>query len=130
TAYQAATGMGQAQDVLAQSRGQNALDAAGLSYGNATSLANLQQADTEQMVRNNLAQTQANLQARQAQAGIISGIGQLGLYGGGRHFGRDTPVGRLRNLFSPPLGRLVSSQGVIGEFPPSRPEISNETRAP
>ena len=114
TAYQAATGMGQAQDVLAQSRGQNALDAAGLSYGNATSLANLQQADTEQMVRNNLAQTQANLQARQAQAGIISGIGQLGLYGGGRYFGGDTSVGGLSNIFSRPSGGMFAGQGVLG----------------
>lgn len=91
-AYGAATGMGQAYDALIGSRGQNALDAAGLSFGNATSIANLSQADAEQLAKNRLAQAQANASAAEAQAGILKGIGQLGLYGGGYAFGGGGPT--------------------------------------
>ena len=93
--YQAATGEGQAQDLLFQSRGQNALDAAGLSYGNATSLANLQQANADQITKNNLAQTSANLEAKASQGKILQGVGQLGLYGAGQYYGGGSPLSGL-----------------------------------
>jgi hypothetical protein len=83
TAYNAATGLGNAQDILLQSRGQNALDAASLSYGNAVDIANLGQADAEQIAKNQSAQRQANA-AYAAQTGkTIQGIANLGLYGAG-----------------------------------------------
>jgi len=94
--YGAASTLGQGQDLLLQSRGQNALDAAGLSYGNATSLANLQQANTEQIAKNTLGQTSANLEAQAAQGKVIQGVGQLGLYGAGQYYGSGTtPAGWL-----------------------------------
>jgi hypothetical protein len=106
--YQAATGEGQAQDLLLQSRGQNALDAAGLSYGNATSLANLQQANADQITKNKLAQTSANLEAQASQGKVIQGVGQLGLYGAGQYYGGGSP---LSGIFG--TGGTFGSQGPI-----------------
>jgi hypothetical protein len=82
-AYRGATGTGQAQDVLLQSRGQNALDAASLSYGNAVDIANLTQADAEQIAKNRSAQLQANASAAAQTGQTIKGLGNLGLYGAG-----------------------------------------------
>jgi hypothetical protein len=106
--YQAATGTGQAQDLLLQSRGQSALDAAGLSYGNATSLANLQQANADQITKNKLGQTSANLEAQAAQGKVIQGVGQLGLYGAGQYYGGGSP---LSGLFS--TAGAFGSQGPV-----------------
>jgi hypothetical protein len=86
-AYQAATGLGNSQDILLQSKGQNALDAASLSYGNATDLANLQQSDADTIAANKLAQQTAQNQFLQQQAGVIGGFGQLAAYGAGRYLG-------------------------------------------
>ena len=82
-AYQGAGNLGQAQDALLQSKGQSALDAAGLSYGNAVDLANLQQSNADTIASNIEKQKQADAAAQAAQGKIISGIGQLGLYGAG-----------------------------------------------
>jgi hypothetical protein len=103
-AYQAATGTGNAQDILLQSKGQSALDAAGLSYGNATDLANLKQSDANTIAQNKLAQTQADIAYQKSQAGIIGGIGQLAAYGGARYLGSpssaDPNVTNLGSLFT------------------------------
>jgi len=87
--YTGATQMGQAYDTLLQSRGQNALDAAGLSYGNAVDLANLGQSNATTIAANEAAQAKANAEAAQSRARILSGIGNLGIqagayYGGGQ----------------------------------------------
>jgi hypothetical protein len=97
-AYQAATGTGNAQDILLQSKGQSALDAAGLSYGN------LQQSDATTIAANKLAQTQADIAYQKSQAGIIGGIGQLAAYGGARYLGSPSSanpsVTNLGSLFT------------------------------
>jgi len=85
-AYQAATGEGQTQLDLIASRGQNALDAAGLSYGNAIDIANLGQSDANTLAANKAAQEKQDAAYRQSLGGIVSGIGNLGLYGAG-YFG-------------------------------------------
>jgi hypothetical protein len=113
--YGAATTLGQGQDLLLQSRGQNELDAAGLSYGNATSLANLGQANTEQIAKNTLAQTSANLDASKSQAQIIQGVGQLGLYGAGQYYGGGSP---LSGLFGNSAPTFTSNNGTwYGQIP-------------
>jgi hypothetical protein len=84
-AYGAATGTGQALDVLLQSKGQNALDAAGLSYGNATDLANLRQGDADTLTANKLAQQTADLSYAKAQAGILGNFGNLAANAGARY---------------------------------------------
>ena len=61
--YQSATGLGSARDLLEQSSGQGALDAAGLSYGNATDIANLRQSNESTTARNIELQKQADLEA-------------------------------------------------------------------
>lgn len=88
-AYGAATGLGNAQDTLIASRGQNALDAAGLSYGNATDIANLGQSNATTIAANTARQAQANAEYAKSQAGIISGLGNLSLYGAG-YYGGDS----------------------------------------
>jgi hypothetical protein len=80
-AYQAATGEGQTQLGLIGSRGQNALDAAGLSYGNAVDIANLGQSDATTLAANKAAQAKQDAAYQQSLGGIVSGIGNLGLYG-------------------------------------------------
>lgn len=86
-AFQQAGSLGQATDQLLQSRAQSGLDAAGLSYGNATNLANLGQSDTDTIAANRSAQAKADATYQQQVAGIYSGIGNLGLYGAGRIIG-------------------------------------------
>ena len=85
--YTGATQMGQAYDSLLQSRGQNALDASGLSYGNATDLANLSQSNTTTIAANEAAQAKANAEATASRGRIISGIGNLALQGGSYYGG-------------------------------------------
>jgi hypothetical protein len=80
-AYGAATGEGQTQLGLIGSRGQNALDAAGLSYGNATDIANLGQSDADTLAANKAAQAKQDAAYQQSLGGIVSGVGNLGLYG-------------------------------------------------
>jgi hypothetical protein len=80
-AYQAATGEGQTQLGLIGSRGQNALDAAGLSYGNAVDIANLGQSDATTLAANKAAQAKQDAAYQQSLGGIVSGVGNLGLYG-------------------------------------------------
>ena len=97
-AYNAATGQGQTLDMLLQSRGQNALDAASLSYGNATDLANLQQGDVDTIAKNRLAQQTADIANQKAQAGVISGVGNLALQGAG-YYGGSGVNSYLSSLF-------------------------------
>ena len=80
-AYGAATGEGQTQLGLIGSRGQSALDAAGLSYGNATNIANLGQSDADVLAANKAAQAKQDAAYQQSLGGIVSGVGNLGLYG-------------------------------------------------
>jgi hypothetical protein len=123
-AYQSATGLGTARDILEQSRGQGAFDAAGLSYGNATDIANLQQSNANTIAKNTLGQKQADLEADTASARMISGIGQLGLYGAG-YYGGDSlskTYGSLAGIFAPSSNAAMQSYGV---FPgPNNPYTS------
>jgi hypothetical protein len=86
-AYTNAANTGQATDALLQAREQAGLGIAGLDYGNQSTLANLTQADTTTLAANRAAQEKVNATAQQQIAGIISGIGNLGLYGVGYKFG-------------------------------------------
>jgi hypothetical protein len=117
--YRAATGMGQAQDLLLQSRGQNALDAASLSYGNATDIANLRQSDADTIAANISAQAQANAKAKAAQAGIIQGIGRIGLYGAGA-MGGYGGTGDLLGSQGPVFG-TAADQSIAAGGPPLAP---------
>jgi hypothetical protein len=82
-AYRNAGDLGAAMDELIRSRGQGALDTASLSYGNATNIANLGQSDATTLAANKAAQIKQDALAQQSLGGIISGVGQLGLYGAG-----------------------------------------------
>lgn len=95
--YTGATATGNAADALISSRGQNALDAASLVYGNTTDIANLRQSNADVLAKNTLDQTTANLAAQKANAGIISGLGNLGLYGAGYFAGGGTNP--LKSIF-------------------------------
>jgi hypothetical protein len=86
-AYQAATGEGNTQLNLIGSRGQNALDAAGLSYGNAVDIANLGQSDATTLAANKAAQAKQDAAYQQSLGGIVSGVGNLGLYGAAMYGG-------------------------------------------
>jgi len=82
-AYRNAGDLGAAMDEILRSRGQSGLDTAALSYGNATSTANLAQSDATTIAANRAAQAKADAAYQQSLGGIVSGIGQLGLYGAG-----------------------------------------------
>lgn len=82
-AFRNAGDLGSAMDALLSSKGQSALDAASLSYGNKVAGANLLQSDLTQLAENKRLQAQADAQFKQSIGGIISGVGQLGLYGAG-----------------------------------------------
>ena len=86
-AYRNAGDLGAAMDTLISSRGQSGLDTAALSYGNQTGLANLTQSDATTLAANTANQAKADAAAREATGGIISGLGNLGLYGTGYYFG-------------------------------------------
>lgn len=80
-AYQGATNTGAATDALIQSRGQSGLDAAGLSYGNATDIANLTQGDADTIAANRAKQAQADSAYQASLGNLVTGVGNLGLYG-------------------------------------------------
>jgi hypothetical protein len=86
-AYRQAGELGGSMDALLQSRGQSALAGADLSYGNAVQLANLAQQNSNTLAANRADQAKANAQYQQSVSGIFSGLGQLGLYAGGRFGG-------------------------------------------
>jgi hypothetical protein len=85
--FRGAGELGQVQDAMIQSRGQGMLDTAALSYGNATNIANLGQADAEMIAKNRAGQAEQDAAYAKQVGGIISGIGQLGLYGAGYKWG-------------------------------------------
>jgi hypothetical protein len=132
-AYGGATSLGQAQDTLLQSRGQNALDAAGLSYGNAVDIANLQQSNADTIAGNISKQRQADDAAKAAQAGILTGVGKLVDYGAG-YFGgfSGTPgfaagsgegAGLYTNLAT---GEVVGASQVPGTFAHTISSVGNK----
>jgi hypothetical protein len=82
-AYRNAGDLGGAMDEILRSRGQSGLDTAALSYGNAVSTANLGQSDADTIAANRAAQAKADAAYQQSLGGIVSGVGQLGLYGAG-----------------------------------------------
>lgn len=86
-AFRNAGDLGSAMDQLLVSKGQSAQDAASLLYGNKIAGANLLQGDLTQEAANKAAQAKADAQFQQQIGGIISGIGQLGLYGAGYNEG-------------------------------------------
>ena len=101
-AYRAATGLGGAQDVLLQSRGQGALDAAGLSYGNTVDIANLTQSDLDTIARNKSQQAQADASFAAQQGQTIKQLGNLGLYAAGAYGDKINSLSS--SLFGPTLG--------------------------
>jgi hypothetical protein len=96
-AYTAASGEGGAEQTLLKAKGQAGLDEAALTYGNTTAQANLAQADKDTLARNAAAQAKSDADYAASQGKIISGIGQLGLYGAGR-------IGGLSDIFTPSTG--------------------------
>lgn len=107
--FEAATTMGAAQDALLQSRGQSALDTAGLSYGNATDIANLKQSNATTLASNEARQAQANAEARAAQGRVIQGIGNLAVQAGG-YFGGGKGISDL--FAGPTSNSALQSYGV------------------
>ena len=86
-AYRNAGDLGSAMDAVLSSRGQSGMDSAALSYGNDTGLASLIQGNATTMAANKSSQAQADAKTQQAMGGVISGIGNLGLYGAGYYGG-------------------------------------------
>ena len=82
-AYQNSGDLGQALDQLIQSRGQGAMNTAALTYGNAVDQANLGQSDADTLASNQAAQAKADAAAQQSLGGLITSVGNLGLYGAG-----------------------------------------------
>lgn len=82
-AYQNATNTGSSTDALIQSRGQSGLDAAGLSYGNAIDIANLGQQDASTIAANRAKQQEADNAYNASLGNLVTGVGNLGLYGTG-----------------------------------------------
>jgi hypothetical protein len=81
--YTGATNAGTATDALIQSRGQSGLDAAALSYGNATDIANLGQQDANTIAANRAKQQEADAAYQASLGNLVTGVGNLGLYGTG-----------------------------------------------
>lgn len=86
-AFRNAGDIGAATDQLIASRGQGALDAASLKYSNAVTGSNLAQSDTDTIAANKANQIKQDAAFQQQVAGLVSGVGQLGLYGAGRASG-------------------------------------------
>lgn len=86
-AYTGATNTGAALDALIQSRGQSGLDAASLLYGNTTGIADITQQDIDTLAANKQKQTAADAAAQASLGGIVSGVGNLGLYAAGYYGG-------------------------------------------
>jgi hypothetical protein len=114
TAYQTAGQLGGSMDELIRSRGQGALDAAGLSYGNATSIANLQQQDSDVMAANKAAQAKADAAYQQQVGGMFSGLGQLGMYGAGYLGGAPN---FLNSILPGGAGAATGAGAVGGKLP-------------
>lgn len=99
TAYSGATGLGGSQDALIQSRTQGAVDAANLQGSNALGISNLGQADQTTLAKNRADQIRQNSEYDKSVGGVISGLGNLGLYGSGYKWGdifgiAPTPTGQ------------------------------------
>jgi hypothetical protein len=90
-AYQEATGLGGSADQIIQSRTQGLVDQASLQASNKIGLANLAQGDTNTIAANKAAQAKADADYQKSVGGIISGIGNLGMYGAGRFSQSTTP---------------------------------------
>ena len=67
------------------------MDQASLQASNKIGLANLAQGDTNTIAANKAAQAKADADYQKSVGGIISGIGNLGLYGAGRFSQSTTP---------------------------------------
>lgn len=107
-AYQNATNLGTAANTLIQNRGQNALDAAALTAGNATQIANLTQSDAETIAANQAAQAKANAAYQGSVGSLISGIGNTAVQAGAAYGG----LKGLSTLFGG-SGTLPASQSPI-----------------
>jgi len=83
-AFRNAGDLGSAADTLIASRGQGDLDTAALIYNNKVQGSNLAQNDIQTLAANNTAQATADAQYQQSLGNLVSGIGNLGLYGAGR----------------------------------------------
>jgi hypothetical protein len=83
TNWQQAAQYGQAAGAAAEASGQSQMGIADLQYRNSTDLANLQQSDATTTAANIAEQAKANAAYKAAMGGLISGIGNLGMYGAG-----------------------------------------------
>jgi hypothetical protein len=86
-AYRNAADAGQAQIAALQSNEQGQLGLAGLDYSNTMGGANLAQADATTIAANKAAQAKQDALWAQQMGGIMSGIGNLGMYGAGYYGG-------------------------------------------
>lgn len=78
---------GQALDAMIQSQGQSGLDEASLTYGNTANIADLQQGNLTTIAANTARQKEADAAYQQSLGNIVSGVGNLGLYGAGYYGG-------------------------------------------
>lgn len=101
-AYRGAQTEGKTADILGQLSTQDALTAAGLSYGNAVDIANLKQSNEQTTAANIAAQAKADAEAKKASGAMISSLGNLAMYGAG-YFGGPS----LSGLFSGSGGAVV-----------------------
>jgi hypothetical protein len=93
-AFRNAGDIGGATDQLLATRGQSALDTSSLIYGNQVANTNLAQNDISTLAANKAAQATQDAQFNQQIGNIISGVGQLGLYGAGRASGFTSLIGK------------------------------------
>lgn len=93
-AFRNAGDLGGTLDALLASKGQNNLDTASLAYNNAVAQANLGQSDSTTIAKNIGDQQRADAAFQQGVGGIISGVGNLGLYGAGFLGGGGTLFGK------------------------------------
>lgn len=91
--YSQAGDIGSATDQLIQSRAQGALTLAGLKANDSTALATLGQSDTDTIAANKTAQAKADADYAKSVGNVISGIGNLGLYGAGYLGGNPLKTG-------------------------------------
>jgi hypothetical protein len=86
-AYRNAGDFGQAETGAIQRNTQAHLDIAGLDYGNSTAAANLGQQNAGVAAANTAAQAKQDALWGQQMGGILSGLGNLGMYGAGYYGG-------------------------------------------
>jgi hypothetical protein len=86
-AYRNAGDFGQAETSAIQSNTQGQLQLAGLDYGNTTGAANLGQQNANVAAANTAAQAKQDALWGQQMGGILSGLGNLGMYGAGYYGG-------------------------------------------